>query len=87
MLWWSSARGSRRRCRPCAPGISTPGSTWGGYAIPELRHLTGQADEIMLEAIGRIDLLPEIQYAHARMYKSTGISATTLRKLPFEVEV
>ncbi|HBS08934.1 Eco57I restriction-modification methylase domain-containing protein [Microbacterium sp. 1P10UB] len=59
----------------------------GGYAIPELRHLTGQADEIMLEAIGRIDLLPEIQYAHARMYKSTGISATTLRKLPFEVEV
>ena len=58
----------------------------GGYAVPELRHLTGQADVIMLEAIGRADLLPEVQYAHARMNKSTGISATTLRQLPFEVD-
>ena len=52
----------------------------GGYAIPELRHLTDEADEIILRSIGRIDLLPEIQYAHARMYKSTGMSATTLRQ-------
>lgn len=58
----------------------------GGYAVPELRHLTGQADVIMLEAIGRIDLLPEVQYAHARTNKSTGISATTLRQLPFETD-
>jgi hypothetical protein len=57
----------------------------GGYAIPELGCLTDEADEIILESIGRIDLLPEIQYAHARMYKSTGMSATTLRQLPFDV--
>lgn len=57
----------------------------GGYAVPELRHLTDEADEIILASIGRMDLLPEIQYAHARMFKSTGMSATTLRTLPFEV--
>lgn len=57
----------------------------GGYAIPELRQLANQADEIMLSAMGRLDLLPEIQYAHARMYKSTGISSTTFRQLPFEI--
>lgn len=57
----------------------------GGYAVPELRHLTDEADEIILTSIGRMDLLPEIQYAHARMFKSTGMSATTLRTLPFEV--
>ncbi|OSP08806.1 Eco57I restriction-modification methylase domain-containing protein [Microbacterium sp. LEMMJ01] len=58
----------------------------GGYAIPELDYLAREADEIMLNAIGRIDLLPEIQYAHARMYKSTGVSGTTFRQLPFEIE-
>lgn len=57
----------------------------GGYAISELGHLCDRADEIVLDAIGRIDLLPEVRYAHARMYKSTGMSATTLRQLPFEV--
>lgn len=62
---------------------SNAGKYVGGYAIPELRSLTDEADEIILESIGRLDLLPEIQYAHARMYKSTGISATTLRRLPF----
>ncbi|MBT9605080.1 DNA methyltransferase [Microbacterium sp.] len=71
------------------PGVRSwdlnSGKYVGGYAIPELRHLMNQADEIMLGAIGRIDLLPEIQYAHARMYKSTGMSATTLRELPFEI--
>lgn len=56
----------------------------GGYAIPELRRLTDEADEIILESIERLDLLPEIQYAHARMFKSTGASATTLRDLPFD---
>ena len=57
----------------------------GGYAVPELRHLTDEADEIILTSIGRMDLLPEIQYAHARMFKSTGMSATTLRRLPFAI--
>lgn len=57
----------------------------GGYAVPELRHITDEADEIILTSIGRMDLLPEVQYAHARMFKSTGMSATTLRTLPFEV--
>ena len=65
---------------------SNAGKYVGGYAISELRHLCDQADEIILESIGRMDLLPEIQYAHARMYKSTGVSATTLRRLPFDVE-
>lgn len=58
----------------------------GGYAVSDLNHFSRQADEIMLNAIGRIDLLPEVQYAHARMYKSTGVSATTLRQLPFDVD-
>jgi len=65
---------------------SNAGKYVGGYAMPELADLTGEADEIMLRSIGRLDLLPEIQYAHARMYKSTGASATTLRALPFEAE-
>lgn len=65
---------------------SNAGKYVGGYAIPELRQLTDRADEIILESIGRIDLLSEIQYAHARMFKSTGISATTLRSLPFDID-
>ncbi len=65
---------------------SNAGKYVGGYAVPELRHLTDEADEIILKSIGRLDLLPEIQYGHARMYKSTGISATTLRRLPFDTE-
>lgn len=65
---------------------SNAGKYVGGYAVPELRHLTDEADEIILKSIGRLDLLPEIQYVHARMYKSTGISATTLRRLPFDTE-
>lgn len=72
------------------PGVRSwdlnSGKYVGGYAIPELRHITDEADEIMLESIGRIDLLPEIQYAHARMFKSTGVSGTTLRILPFEID-
>lgn len=65
---------------------SNAGKYVGGYAIPELRHITDEADEIILRAIDRLDLLPEIQYAHARMFKSTGISATTLRQLPFAID-
>ena len=70
------------------PGVRSwdlnSGKYVGGYAIPELRHLTDRADEIILASIGRLDLLPEIQYAHARMFKSTGVSGTTLRALPFD---
>ena len=62
---------------------SNSGKYVGGYAIPEMKDITDEADELILGDLGRLDALPEIQYAHARMFKSTGVSATTLRALPF----
>lgn len=65
---------------------SNAGKFVGGYAMPELRQITDQADEIILKSIDRLDLLPEIKLAHARMSKSTGISGTSVRQLPFDPE-
>jgi hypothetical protein len=61
------------------------GKLVGGYAVNELRPISDRADEVILESVGMLDYLPEVQFAHARMYKSTGVSSTTVRTLPFEV--
>jgi hypothetical protein len=56
----------------------------GGYMMPSLRPITDRADALMLAALGQSDMLPQIEYAHARMFKSTGESSTLVRVLPFE---
>lgn len=59
----------------------------GGYAVRELRHLTDQVDVLLAEASGVPGAIEELEYAHARMFNGGGVSATTVRTLPWVEDV
>ncbi|MFC5931722.1 hypothetical protein D6T64_04630 [Cryobacterium melibiosiphilum] len=55
----------------------------GNYAVPELRELTNEVDLLMLAEAGMSDYWHDIEYSYFRMFKPTGLSATSVRELPF----
>jgi len=59
------------------------GKEMGNYDMSRCRHLTDQADRLVLKALGQEDLWPEVLLADSRLAKATGERPGTRREWPF----
>lgn len=72
-----------REAAPTAPLYTLYAKKWlGNYDFRQLRHITDEADELLLDALGLSDHRATLRRVDARLFKSSGDAGNSIRTWP-----